>query len=269
MATRKKTAKKSTALAKYDEALAKYAHTQTETEAGEGGGQFLSVRGGQLTYEGSPVEDNQMAVIILDHIRENVFYEGAFDSENPAPPACFAFGRDLDGMAPHDKAADPQADTCADCDNNAFGSASTGRGKACANRRRLALIPAGEMGEDGFEQYEDSDVYRDVEAAFLKLPVTSVKNYSNFVKKISKVLKRPTFGVFCLISVVPDEKTQFKLTFELIDVVPDELLETLIAKHEEVKELIDFPYEPATEEQKKKPVRRAKKKAAKKGARKY
>jgi hypothetical protein len=51
-------------------------------------------------------------------------------------------------MGPHpsmqaDANFQPQSDLCKTCEHNQWGSADKGRGKACQNRRRLTMIPAG------------------------------------------------------------------------------------------------------------------------------
>ena len=51
MATRKKAG---TSVAKWDEELAQQAAIAAEMEANTGGGQFFSVRGGQLSWQDSP-----------------------------------------------------------------------------------------------------------------------------------------------------------------------------------------------------------------------
>ena len=54
------------------------------------------------------------------------------------------------------------------------------------------------------------------------------------------------------VKVVPDSKTQFKVVFEALEKVPDELLDqSLFDRHDEVKNLIDFPYTVDTEDKKK------------------
>jgi hypothetical protein len=80
-------------------------------------------------------------MIVVDFVSMNRFYEGAYDSKNITPPACFAIGLNPSTLAPSDNSPDKQSDTCAPCPMNQFGSAANGRGgKACANTRRLAVL---------------------------------------------------------------------------------------------------------------------------------
>lgn len=265
--------KPSTAIAKWDEELAKYAEAASEMEACVGGGQFFSVRGGLLSWQNSPVPDNEMAVIIVDSVLENVYYEGRFDPEVISPPSCFAFGREESSMEPHEdvvKRGMESHESCEGCPMNEWGSADTGKGKACRNTRRLALISAGTIDGDDVDLFED-EVFATAELGYLKLPVTSVKGYATYVKQIAGTLRRPPFGVLTKIKVIPDDKTQFKVVFELIDKVPDDLMATIMQRRELAEKEIMFPYSLDVEDEapaKKAPHKKAAKKAVKKAPRK-
>lgn len=260
MATKTKAApSKSKAVVSWDQKLAEQAQVAAGMEASTAGGQFISAKGGILTFNDVPFERNQMAAIVLDSILENVFYEGTFDPDVPQGPTCFAFARVEDKLKPHEvvvKAGNDIHSHCAGCPMNEFGSADIGRGKACRNTRRLAIIPAGSFDDrDKLEMIDDPQHYASAALAFLKLPVTSVKGYSAFVKQVSGALKRPPHGVIVRIKAVPDPKSTFKLIFEAICKVPDELMEVIMQRNEEAKAVIDFPYTPRDDEaEAKKPV---------------
>lgn len=277
MATKKATASKTTALVKWDEELAKQAEIAAGMEANTGGGQFFSTKGGILSWQDAPLPNNQMAVIILDSVLENVYYEGRYDPDVPQGPVCFAFGRDEKTMAPHKiviEAGNQQCGAsglCAGCEMNEFGTAEVGKGKACRNTRRLGMIPAGTFNAAGkFELIEDEEHFASTAVGFMKLPVTSVKGYASFVKQVAGALKRPPFGIITKVKVVPDPKSQFKVVFEPIMNVPDELMAAVLQRHEEVKSTIDFPYQPnEEEEQPKRGSRAAQKPVSKARGRKY
>lgn len=242
MAT-KKSKGQTTALATYDEELAKLAKEASGQEAGVGGGSFFSIRNNTLMFNDSPVPGNEMLVVVADSVNENVYYTESFDADSPSTPACYAFGRDADTMGPHADVDDPQAERCADCSMNEWGSADVGRGKACGNRRRLALIQAGTITKNGdYELETDADVLAQEELCFMRLPPTSLKSWAGYVKKLDGTLSRPPFAVVTRIAVVPDSKTQFKVTFELVDKVSDQLIPTLMERHKEARTAIEFPY---------------------------
>lgn len=249
MATRKP----GTAVAKWDEQLAKEAEIAAGMEDSTASGQFFSLKGGILQWNDAPLDGNQMAVVILDSILENVFYEGKYDPDTPQGPKCFAFGRNDKDLQPHKlvvEASNQQHTHCAGCEMNEWGTADQGRGKACRNTRRLAMISAGRFNPQGkFELVEEEDHYETAAIGFMKLPVTSVKGYAAFVKQIAGALKRPPFGIVTKVRVVPDPKSQFKVLFEPVMALPDSLAAVITKRHEEAVSVIDFPYTPFEEEE--------------------
>jgi hypothetical protein len=242
-----------TAITNWDEELAKQAEAAAGMEASAGGSPNFTVRGGILAFNDTPIPGNQMAVVILDSVLENAFYEGAYDPDNITPPTCFAFGRDEGTMGPHPTVVERdqgQNETCRGCPMNQFGTADKGRGKACGNRRRMILIPAGDLDQMGrFTAYEEPEHFQAAVGGQLKLPPTSVKGYANFVKQVSGSLRRPPHAVFTKVSVVPDQKTQFKINFAPIAAVPNNLIPILMKRHEEAKAMIEVPYNLDIEEQ--------------------
>jgi len=255
MATRKTaTASKTTEIANWDEELAKQAQAAAAMEESTATGQFFGLKAGVLTFNDSPLPGNQMAAIILDSVLENVFFAGAFDPDVPQTPVCFAFGRDEKELAPHvnvdtEEGFERQCESCHDCEKNKFGSAETGRGKACRNTRRLAIISGGTLNPktDEFTMTE-LDAIESATVGFMKLPVMSVKGYAAYVKNLAGALKKPPLAMFTKISVVPDPKSQFRVLFEALEPVPDEYLTAILARVNEAKESIEQPYTPRTEE---------------------
>jgi len=221
------------------------------------GGTFLSIRGGELSFGEEIMPGNQVCAIVLDAVRENTYYEGKYDADNPAAPICYAFGRgDGTDMAPHESmqsAPDyfkPQSAECNGCVHAEWGSADQGRGKACQNRRRLALIPAGfyqpKRGSRDFnlEIFDDLKHFQSADVAFLKLPVLSVKDWSKYVVQLSTALRLPPHGVITRIFVEPDAKAQYKVCFEMIEEVPDALLPIIMERHAQAEAAIIQGYAP-------------------------
>lgn len=267
----------STAMVNWDEKLAQDAEIAAGVEAGTGGGQFFSTQGGQLSWQDAPLPNNEMVVVVLDSIFDNVFYLDSYDPDNPSSPTCFALGRSEEDMAPHadviEQGTHQSTTTCDECEHNEWGTADVGRGKACRNTRRLALIPAGTIDRDGdIELYEDPAHFSAAQIGYLRLPVTSVKAYANYVKQVAGVMKRPPYGIATKVSLVPDAKTQFKVVFEPLDKLDNELMGAVSERNEEAKSLIDFPYQLDDEEEQQAPPKRAASKKnprKKRSARKY
>lgn len=248
------------AVTRYDEAFAKMAQEYASGERVTGA--FISTRGGVLTFGEEALPGNQMCVIVLDAVQERTYYTEGYDPsrEVALPPVCYAFKRpeDEDEMAPHPSMqADltyfqPQNDICRTCPMNDWGTSDKGRGKACTERRRLALIPAGYYtpvrGSRDFDLHfiEDPDHYASADIAFLKLPVTSVKDWARYVTQLGSSLRRPPLAVATRIYLEPDPKTQFRVKFEMIEELPDTMFEVIMKRHEEAKASIIFGYPPPT-----------------------
>ena len=212
------------------------------------GGTMLSTRGGVLTYGQETLPGNQACVIILDSVKENTYYTEEFDPDAPTAPTCYAFGRGPAGedeMGPHESMQvdlnyfEPQHDNCAGCMWNEWGSADKGKGKACQNRRRLALIPAGYYEQKrgsrdlALNLFTDVADFKTSEIAHIKLPVMSVKNYGTYLDQILTQTQLPAHGVITRLFLEPDANSQYKVGFEFIEEVPDNLLEVIMARHEE------------------------------------
>lgn len=225
---------KTKALAKYDAELAKYAQAQREAEKTTGGN-FISFRGGRLSYKGAEIPGGKMNCIVVHSIHENDFFTEGYDPDNPTSPACYAFGETEEGMAPHEDSSEPQNDVCETCEQNQWPDADAKargeRGKPCKNIRRLALVTESDM-----EDIESAEI------AYAKIPVTSVKGWSGYVRQISDTLNKPSFAVVTEISVVPDNKSQFKVQFDLVQEIDDEVIPALLQLRERIEKEIAFPY---------------------------
>jgi len=213
MAAKKKTGK---GMMKWDEQLAAHASAETAREV-TAGGAFIGTQGGKYAHDGAELP-NPLNVVVLGSVFENAYYDGAFDPDNPASPVCFAIADEEDDLKPHDDSTDKQCDTCEECWANEFGSASTGRGKACKNTRRLSLASSDEIAEG---------VGEDAAVLMLRLPPTSVKGWKGYVNQIGKVKKRPPFGVHTSLLMEP-EKTYFVIRPSFISNVSDEHMQAVM-----------------------------------------
>lgn len=241
-------------LVNYDEMLAQYAKKATATE--KPSSSSLTTKAGVLSYNGEAVKGNKLDVIVIASSHANLYYEDKYDPNNIKNPVCFAYSENPDEieLVPHPKSQKIQSETtCAECWANQWGSdPDGGRGKACKNSRKLAVIPAG---------VEPADV-PSAEVAALTLPVTTVnKNWSPYVHKLATLYGRPPFAVKTQLGTQPDTKTQFKVTFDDVGMVDVSLIKPIMDKIPLALEMIQRVYEPNTEEAEgdKKPARAGKK----------
>lgn len=239
-----------TALQTYDERWAQDAQKAAAAEPLQAG-TWLSAKGGQLTIGQEVLPGAQAALIVLDGYAENTYYGERYDPENPLPPTCFAMARDGAEMSPDIESMKKdmsyfmpqhvvggQILGCDGCPMNQWGSAAQGRGKACQNRRRIAVIPAGyytpRRGSRDFDLqlFEDPKHFQQAEIAYFKIPVTSVKNWATYVHSLSSGMRRPPHGVVTRLSLVPHQQYQYEVVFEPVEQVPDALAEIIMQRHD-------------------------------------
>ena len=131
----------------------------------DGNGEETVVKAAELK------ESEYLDVVVLAAKREvnKVFYATAYDpnSTDAKTPDCFS----IDGEKPAAGAAHKQAENCATCPNNAFGSGRNQagqptKGKACSDNKILAVFRQG-------------TVYQ------FKIPPASLKNWGLYVKTLS------------------------------------------------------------------------------------
>lgn len=254
-----------TALVTYEEKRKAAAGAYVAQVRAPPSGDILSIKGGMFSLGEDSLGD-QLCVVVLNSVWENTYFEGKYEEGKPQAPTCYAYGRAADEMAPHPSMAEhpeqfiPQHNECTGCPKNEWGSAATGRGKACQNRERLALIPAGEYTKRPKSRDFDLDLYdgatpdgkahfRDADALVLKLPVTSVGNWNEYVRKLA-AMGQPVFGVATRMFIEPHKKFQYEVKFEMIDVISDESYDTLSQRNEALSgDVMAQPYSPPKEEE--------------------
>jgi hypothetical protein len=164
-----------------------------------------------------------------------VYYDKPYDSDVRAAPACYAIGDcRTEDLIPNSEVDSPVAESCAACPNFVWGSDPRGgKGRACKERRRLALLPA-----DG-----------SAELCILNIPGTSIKNWSNHVRTIVATSGMSPAGVVTKIKVKPHIKNQFEVTFSVVCEVPEDKRAAVMAKRAIGMEAILQPYPKDDEEE--------------------
>jgi hypothetical protein len=201
----------------------------------------ISFRSGVMSYQGTPVPQNTMSCIVVGSAYERALYDGPFDPNKIKSPICFAITKDGEDSTPHENSLHPQNEKCSGCPMDEWGSAGEGRrGKACKEQRRLALIPT--------DKLESADDILASEMVMAKVPVTSVRNWSNYVHSCSAKYSVPYWAVVTSISVKPHIKNQFEVSFATEDTVDDIVaLEALKTKRGLMDAFVMAPYSRAVE----------------------
>jgi len=213
-----------TAVVTWKEKMAAVSAQAAAMEAPKGG--FLSFKGGNISYDDNLIPGNTMDVIVVDFVLENGIFKEKYNPNKQATPMCYAIGRDETALKPHEQSKAPQHTDCETCPNNEWGSdPEGGKGKACKNSRRIAIIPA-DCLKDGAEGIKKAPML------MCKLPVTSLKNFSTFVNQCVKVMDTHPMGVVVRLSTKPHPTSLFQVHWTILEQVQDQaLLEALYVKH--------------------------------------
>ena len=172
----------------WKEKLAKYAEESKKFASNSGGGlPFFSLSNRTLKWQGEKIKYNALIAIILTQRFEHTHYTSKYSPDNPVPPTCFAIGKDIESMVPHENSSEKQSETCSGCPKNEWGSAEgDSRAKACSNAIRIALLPAGMyVPEDNPKLFTKIEEFETEEIGYLRIPVTSTKNLTKFIKMSS------------------------------------------------------------------------------------
>jgi hypothetical protein len=133
----------------------------------------IQLKGKEFTLPDGQKSPGPLMCVILDFVWFMVHYPGVFNSAAPKQPDCFAVGREqpMGGeLKPHESVKGPRGESCKVCPQNQWGSAPTGKGKACKNQRRLIVVP------EGFDA--------DTEAMSMYVSPGGLKNFDAYVVRL-------------------------------------------------------------------------------------
>lgn len=188
----------------------------------------ISFRGGVISVGGTKV-GNDMPVIALHPQYERTYYDREFSVEDKAPPPCYSF----DGERPHEKSSEPQAETCDRCQHNAWGTDRRGKGKACKEGMRLALIRAEDVSPDSI---------RVAPIIMAKFSVMNTKTIGPVLSKLYETVGHPA-GVVCSLVAEPDDAIQIRNDLIPLQPLADTAAqEAVVARLEEAERLATQPY---------------------------
>lgn len=164
-------------------------------------------------------ELDELEAVVVDFSAANFFYTDGYERGQITPPQCFALGLEPAGLIPSDNSPEKQAESCAACWANAFGSA--GKGKACSNQRLLALLPP------------DADA--ETPLMILKVSPTALKSFDGHVASVARSKGVPVRGVITKITFSQDTDYA-SLRFSVLDDAPVDLIEQANARLAEARQ---------------------------------
>lgn len=125
--------------------------------------------------------DAPLKVVVLATAAVQNYYEEKYDPDEKSSPVCWARAPSESELAPPDDVPKKQNEVCAGCPQNLPGSGERGGfTRACASRRRLAVMFIGDESDDP-------------QWASLELSVTAIKGWSAYVKGLAAVHNIPYF----------------------------------------------------------------------------
>lgn len=128
---------------------AELARTSSRIEIG--GGRMIRTRGRRFTFPDETKINGPLEVVVIDYMAWNTYYDEPWEEDKTVPPVCYAFNEEPSKLAPSENSKEIQGEAgelCKSCHWNEFGSAPNGKGKACQNRRLLAVLPPDASEED-------------------------------------------------------------------------------------------------------------------------
>ena len=234
--TKKKVAKKSKSKAialpsDWEAQMALDAKEEYQEESKVSGGSIvtLSTRDKRFSLGDDDLGD-EIDVVVADSAFEHAYYDRPYDEDNPSPPACFAIGKSEKDLKPHANSPVPQHDNCKDCPLNEFESALVGKGKACKNKRRLALFA---HGDDGLSTEQ---------MVILPIAPTGLKNYAVYAKGVNAKFKRPTYGVVTTMGF-SDKKTYPIVTHKMKAVLEEDDVARVFKHKSQIEDILLEPYD--------------------------
>lgn len=217
-----------------------------------GSGNRISLRkNGQFAFQGADIGES-IDVIIVDHVALKTYYEEDYDEDNPTPPTCFAMKPSAKNIAPHADSPDAQSETCADCWANEWASGRR-RGKACADKNRLAVLHADDLGD----------------LVELIVPVTSGAAFNKYVGGLTKAAGVPSYAAVTRMTM-DDHADHQLLIFEFVEEADEDQLAAAMSMRKQAREMCMEPFDTTGHEEasSRKKSSKKKKKVAKKSKRK-
>jgi len=211
--------RKTTEVANLQQRLQNMAQEQNESVEPSQNNRIAVHNESQFKLPDGSIVNAPMPVVILTFMARNVYYSKAYREGIISPADCAAQGfRKNDDLVPYPKEEliDQQADSCHDCGKNEYGSHPMGEGKACQNRKEIAVLGVN-TDDEGTPIELSGEMLR-----FDTSPVATGK-FDNFVSKIAKRYDRPLCCFLVEADIMPVGK-QHGVYFTNEQMLPEKLI---------------------------------------------
>jgi hypothetical protein len=206
----------------------------------EGGFGVVSIKGSKWRIkfggEDQPITDSEgemvpsIPVVLIKasaHISK-VYYSKQFEEGVDQAPDCMS----IDGTVPDAGVPFPQADQCSACPHNVWGSKITESGKkskACADSRRMAIVPAAVKKADADPEVLLNESYGG--PMLLRVPPASLQDLAKYGRELINKHNMSYAAVVTRIGFDPDAAYP-KLTFKALRPLTDEEKEVVVSYYE-------------------------------------
>ncbi len=156
----------------------------------------------------------EVVVVKAASVVAKIYYETGFVDGSTAPPDCWS----TNGQTPDPASPKKQCATCAGCPMNAWGSRVTEAGKpgkACADSKRLAVVPMNDINNDLLGG-----------PMLLRVPAASLREMKSFADKL-QAMGFPSYSIAIRIGFAEVAHPQF--TFGAIRALTDEEADDVMA----------------------------------------
>ena len=188
-------------------------------------GHRISLKGKVFTFPDGKTSPGPITAVVLDWRSVNAYYESAYNPKNIEAPSCFAIAKDHTKLKPSDNGSDLQADACEGCQRNEWGSApGGGRGKACKNQIRIAIVPP--------------DAKPDTPPWTIDLAPSSATSFTNFANRVKG--QRGLLPLQTQVTIAFNPNADYPtLTFADPEPLPEELLGMMFEIRQASQPLLD------------------------------
>lgn len=136
-------------------------------------GNKIKTKGKLFTLPSGQSHPGPMSVVVLDYTAYNEFYPGVYNAKNPVKPVCVALNKVIDELTPSPESTVIQGAECDTCPKGQWGSAATGKGKACKNQWKLLLTA--------------EDFNLETEPLTLYVSPSGMKHWTKYVRDLGQI----------------------------------------------------------------------------------